>query len=72
AVTLQLVEVAPVSRHEDIKVQAQFSPAPSTQTWRKQPGLVMWELPLAAGQSQRFTAEYVVSAPKEAQVTGLR
>lgn len=71
-VTLQLVEAAPVSRHEDIKVQAQFSPAPSTQSWRKRPGLVMWELPLAAGQSQRFTAEYVVSAPKEAQVTGLR
>jgi hypothetical protein len=43
-----------------------------TQAWRKQPGLVLWELPLAAGQSQRFTAEYVISAPKEAQVTGLR
>ena len=71
-VTLQLVEAAPVSQHEDIKVQAQFSPAPTTQSWRKQPGLVMWELPLAAGQSQRFTADYVISAPKEAQVTGLR
>jgi hypothetical protein len=42
------------------------------QAWRKQPGFVMWELPLAAGQSQRFTADYVISAPKEAQVTGLR
>ena len=72
AVTLQLIEAAPVSQHEDIKVQAQFSPAPTTQTWRKQPGLVLWELPLAAGQSQRFTAEYVISAPKDAQVTGLR
>ncbi len=71
-VTLQLVEAAPVSQHEDIKVQTQFSPAPTTQAWRKQPGLVLWELPLAAGQSQRFTAEYVISAPKEAQVTGLR
>ncbi|KQV50345.1 hypothetical protein ASC95_13260 [Pelomonas sp. Root1217] len=71
-VTLQLVEAAPVSQHEDIKVQTQFNPAPTTQAWRKQPGLVMWELPLAAGQSQRFTAEYVISAPKEAQVTGLR
>lgn len=70
--TLQLVEAAPVAQHEDIKVQAQFSPAPLTQAWRKQPGLVMWELPLAAGASQRFTAEYVISAPKEAQVTGLR
>jgi uncharacterized protein (TIGR02231 family) len=72
AVSLQVVEAAPVSQHEDIKVQSQFSPAPMTQAWRKQPGLVLWELPLAAGQSQRFTAEYVISAPKEAQVTGLR
>lgn len=72
AVKLQVVEAAPVSQHEDIKVQAQFNPAPTTQTWRKQPGLVLWELPLAAGASQRFTADYVISAPKEAQVTGLR
>lgn len=72
AVTLQLVEAAPVSQHEDIKVQSQFSPAPTTQAWRKQPGWVLWELPLASGQSQRFTAEYLISAPKEAQVTGLR
>jgi uncharacterized protein (TIGR02231 family) len=71
-ITLQLVEAAPVAQHEDIKVQAQFSPAPTTQAWRKQPGLVLWELPLAAGASQRFTADYVISAPKEAQVTGLR
>lgn len=70
--TLQLVEAAPVAQHEDIKVQSQFSPAPTTQAWRKQPGLVLWELPLAAGASQRFTADYVISAPKEAQVTGLR
>ncbi|MCY4755420.1 DUF4139 domain-containing protein [Pelomonas aquatica] len=71
-VALQVVEAAPVSQHEDIKVQAQFSPAPATQAWRRQPGLVLWEQPLAAGQSQRFTADYVISAPKEAQVTGLR
>jgi uncharacterized protein (TIGR02231 family) len=71
-ITLQLIEAAPVSLHEDIKVQTQFSPPPTMQAWRKQPGFVMWELPLAAGQSQRFTADYVISAPKEAQVTGLR
>jgi len=72
SVTLQLVEAAPVSQHEDIKVQTQFSPAPTTQAWHKRPGLVLWEQPLAAGASQRFTADYVISAPKEAQVTGLR
>ncbi len=72
AVTLQLVEAAPVSQHEDIKVQAQFSPAPAKESWRLQPGLVLWEQSLAAGASQRFTAEYLISAPKEARVTGLR
>ena len=72
SLTLQVVEAAPVSQHEDIKVQAQFSPAPATQAWRKQAGWVLWEQPLAAGASQRFTAEYVISAPKEAQVTGWR
>jgi len=71
-VALQVVESAPVSQHEDIKVQTQFSPVPATQAWRKRPGLVLWELPLAAGASQRFTADYVISAPKDAQVTGLR
>ena len=72
SLTLQVVEAAPVSQHEDIKVQSQFSPTPATQAWRKQPGLVLWEMPLGAGASQRFAAEYVISAPKEAQVTGLR
>jgi Domain of unknown function (DUF4139) len=72
SVTLQLVEAAPVAQHEDIKVQSQFTPLPTTQAWRKQVGLVMWELPLAAGATQRFAAEYVISAPKEAVVTGLR
>ena len=72
SLTLQLVEAAPVSQHEDIKVQSQFSPAPTTQAWRKQPGLILWEQPLAVGQSQRFTAEYLISAPKDAQVSGLR
>ena len=72
SLTLQVVEVAPVSQHEDIKVQSQFSPAPTTQAWRKQPGWVLWELPLAAGASQRFTADYLISAPKDAVLTGLR
>lgn len=72
ALTLQVVEVAPVAQHEDIKVQAQFSPTPSTQAWRKQPGWVMWEQSLPAGTSQRFTADYVISAPKDAPLTGLR
>ncbi|MEO3693576.1 DUF4139 domain-containing protein [Roseateles paludis] len=69
---LQLVEVAPTAQHEDIKVQATFNPAPTTQAWRKRAGLVLWEQPLAAGQSLRFSADYLVNVPKDAPVTGLR
>lgn len=72
ALTLQVVETAPVAQHEDIKVQAQFSPTPATQAWRKQPGWVLWEQALPAGTSQRYTADYVISAPKDAPLTGLR
>ena len=32
----------------------------------------MWEQSLPAGTSQRFTADYVISAPKDAPLTGLR
>jgi hypothetical protein len=64
--------VAPTAQHEDIKVQATFNPAPTTQAWRKRAGLVLWEQPLAAGQSLRFSADYLVNVPKDAPVTGLR
>ena len=72
SLTLQVIETAPVAQHEDIKVQAQFTPAPSTQAWRQQPGWVLWEQALPAGARQRFTADYLISAPKEAPLTGLR
>lgn len=72
AVKLQVIEAAPVSRHEDIKVTSQFTPTPTSEAWRKQPGWVLWQMPLEPGRSQRFTADYVVTAPKEAQVSGLR
>jgi uncharacterized protein (TIGR02231 family) len=72
AVNLQVIEPGPVSRHEDIKVSSQFSPAPMGEAWRKQPGMAWWQVLLDGGKSQRFTAEYVISAPKEAVVTGLR
>lgn len=71
-VTVQLIEPGPTSRHEDIKVTSQFAPAPMPEAWRKQPGMVWWQQVLDAGKSQRFTAEYVISAPKEAVVSGLR
>ncbi|UXH78049.1 DUF4139 domain-containing protein [Roseateles amylovorans] len=70
-VTLQVLEAAPVAEHEDIRVQTQFTPAVTRAGWRDQPGIQMWELPLAPQQTQRFQAVYRISVPKEAVVDGL-
>ncbi|MBB4842930.1 uncharacterized protein (TIGR02231 family) [Paucibacter oligotrophus] len=72
AVTVQLLEAAPLSQHEDIKVTTQFSPKPTSEAWKKQAGQILWQQQLAPGQSQRYTAEYTVSYPKDAAVSGLR
>ncbi|MFY7867152.1 DUF4139 domain-containing protein [Roseateles sp.] len=71
-ITLQVLEASPAARHEDIRVQTQFNPKPSQLNWKKQPGLVMWQQPLDAGQSLRITADYLISYPKDARVGGLR
>ena len=70
-VTLQVLEPAPVSEHEDIRVQTQFTPPVTKADWRDQRGIQMWELPLAPNQTQRFQAVYKVSAPKDANVPNL-
>lgn len=72
AFTVQLLESAPVARHEDIKVEAKFEPKPVDEAWRKQPGVIAWEAVLAPGASQRFAADYLISYPKEARIGGLR
>ena len=71
-VSVQVLEASPVSRHEDIRVQAVFAPKPTQDAWKKQPGVVAWLLPLAAGQSQRITADYLISYPKDVRINGLR
>lgn len=72
AFTVQVLEPSPVARHEDIRVQAQFDPKPTEDSWRKQPGVVAWTLELPPGQQQKLTADYVISYPKDARIGGLR
>jgi len=66
-----VLEPAPVSEHEDIRVQTQFTPPVTKADWRDQRGIQMWELPLAPNQTQRFQAIYKVSVPKDANVPNL-
>jgi uncharacterized protein (TIGR02231 family) len=72
AVTLQLIEPTPVAQHEDLKVTRRLDPAPTQSNWQDMPGVALWQLPLAAGQSVTLRADYQLSAPKDAVVDGWR
>jgi uncharacterized protein (TIGR02231 family) len=67
---VQVVEAGPHPQHEDIQVQAKFEPVPAVNAWRELPGVRLWTLTLAPKQSQRLTAEYQLSAPKDMAVAG--
>ncbi|MBH9551685.1 DUF4139 domain-containing protein [Inhella gelatinilytica] len=67
---VQLVEASPHPQHQDIEVQRQFNPPPTELRWRELDGVVLWRATLAPKQSQRFTADYQISAPKDLRVTG--
>ena len=68
-IAVQVLEAAPVSVDDKVKVTATFAPQPAEREWNKQPGMAMWRLDLAPGQSARVAADYTVSYPKEAQIT---
>ncbi|WP_431048994.1 DUF4139 domain-containing protein [Roseateles sp. L2-2] len=70
-VTVQVLEAAPVGEHADIRVQTQFSPAVTQPDWGNRPGVQLWELLLEPGRTQRFSAVYRISVPKDANVLGL-
>lgn len=72
AVQLEVLEATPVATDEKITVTRQFDPAPREGDWQEQPGIKAWALTLAPGQTQRFTAEYVISHPKDLAVTEQR
>lgn len=71
-VQLEVLEATPVATDEKISVTRQFDPAPRAGNWQDQPGVVAWALTLAPGQTQRFTAEYLISHPKDMPITESR
>ncbi|OGB34662.1 MAG: hypothetical protein A3F78_04380 [Burkholderiales bacterium RIFCSPLOWO2_12_FULL_61_40] len=68
AIALQLIEAAPVSTDELVKIEAKFSPQPETLEWQAQPGSTLWRTRLEAGAKARFSAAYAISYPKEARL----
>ncbi len=67
-ITVQVLEAAPVSVDEKVRVASEFSPQPAELAWNRQPGLAMWQLDLAAGQTARVTADYTIGYPKDARL----
>ncbi|CAD5372516.1 conserved exported hypothetical protein [Rubrivivax sp. A210] len=71
-VQLEVLEATPVSTDEKITVARQFSPEPQAGDWQEQPGIKAWRQTLAPGQKQRFTADYLISHPKDMPISESR
>ncbi|WP_447776845.1 DUF4139 domain-containing protein [Variovorax boronicumulans] len=67
-IAVQVLEAAPVSVDEQVRVTTRFSPQPVDQAWNKQPGLAMWRFDLDAGQTVRVSADYTIGYPKDARL----
>ncbi|WP_433868285.1 mucoidy inhibitor MuiA family protein [Ralstonia wenshanensis] len=72
AIDVQILEATPVSQSDDIKVRSTFSPEPAKRNWERRPGVIAWEQTIPAGESARFSADYLITYPKDARITGLR
>lgn len=67
-ITVQVIEAAPVSVDEQVRVGVQFEPQPAELAWNRQPGLAMWSFEVDKGKTVRVAADYLISYPKEARL----
>ncbi|WP_417067173.1 DUF4139 domain-containing protein [Niveibacterium terrae] len=70
AVDLLLLEPAPVSANDLLKVESRFSPPPTTRDWEKKAGVMAWQMKLAPGASQSISVDYTLDWPKDSQPQG--
>lgn len=68
-ISVQVLEAAPVSVDEQVRVAVQFAPQPAELAWQGQPGVALWTLDVPAGGTARVAADYVISHPKELRLT---
>ena len=68
AITLQVIDAAPISRNSKISVQSQYSPEPASTRWNQQNGMVAWQQSLAAGATAEFKAEHQIRHPDHVNV----
>lgn len=71
-ITLQVLDAAPTSRNEQIKVQSQYSPQPGTTRWNAQNGMIAWEQNLDARATAQFQATHQIRFPENLPIEGLQ
>jgi uncharacterized protein (TIGR02231 family) len=67
-ISAQVLEAAPVSVDEQVRIATQFNPQPTELAWNKRPGVAMWALELGAGKTARLAADYMITYPKEVRL----
>ena len=71
AVSVEVLDAAPVSRNDRITVTHKYDPAPATTDWHKLPGVAAWTLDIPAQGTQRVSVTHAVTAPKGVEVANL-
>lgn len=70
-VAVQVLEPAPVSTSDEIKVDTVFEPQPAVRDWERRQGVMAWEKTLAPGEALTIKVRYTIRYPKEGSVGGL-
>ena len=71
AVTVEMLDAAPVSRNEAIKVTHKYDPQPTNTDWNEVTGVAAWSLDVPAQGTRRVSVTHSVTAPKGAAVANL-
>lgn len=72
AIALQVLDAAPTSRNDQIKVQSQYSPQPGSTRWNAQNGMIAWEQSLDARATAQFQATHQIRFPENLPIEGLQ
>jgi uncharacterized protein (TIGR02231 family) len=71
-VNLTVLEAAPVSTSDEVKVTAAFDPKPGRETWEDKRGVMAWEMTIAPGATSKIKTEYEIEFPREGTLIGGR
>ncbi len=69
--TIELIDPAPVSHDETVKVVSKYDPAPSAIDWRHKPGVNAWTFQLAPNEKKQISVSHQVTFPKDTRIRDL-